>query len=72
MPPKGAVWVSERAEMKQRFPSWRFGVVGDNIEAMNTPTTPNDTWAQAKTDAIIKQALLALSQRFLLLARCAK
>lgn len=72
MPPKGTVLVTERAEMKQRFCSWRFGVVGDNIEAMNTPTPNDAAWARAKVDALIKKQFMTLSQRFLLMARCAR
>ena len=52
--------------------SWQFGGVGANMESMNTPTTPDMKWAQAKVDALIKRMYLTLSQRFLLMARCAK
>ena len=58
--------------MKRCFVSWCFGVAGGNMESMNTPNTPNEAWAQAKVDALIKRMYLTLSQRFLLMARCAK
>ena len=72
MPPEQVLRVTGRAKMKQRFCSWCFAAAGGNMKAMNTPHTPDTAWAQAKTDALIKQCLIALSQRFLLLARCSK